>query len=87
MDLEKVEVVGNAAGTGARMCLASGKSKENAEALSRFVGYLELGVDPDFQSTFLNSHIIPYADLDEFPETSQLLRDFGNYPENPPPKF
>lgn len=87
VDLEKVEVVGNAAGTGARMCLASDKSKDEAEEISKFVNYLELGVDPDFQSTFLNSHIIPYADLDEFPETSQLLRDLGHYPENPPPKF
>ena len=87
VDLEKVEVVGNAAGTGARMCLTSGQSKVNAEDISKFVNYLELGVDPDFQGTFLNSHIIPYADLDEFPETSQLLKDLGHYPETPPPKF
>lgn len=87
MDLEKVVIVGNAAGTGARMCLVSEEAKKLVEEISKKIGYLELGIDPDFQKTFLNSHIIPYADLDEFPETSKILRQYDNYPDSPPPKF
>lgn len=87
IDLEKIQVIGNAAGTGARMCLVSDCAKENAENLSKTTKYLELGIDEDFQRIFLNSNIIPYADLDEFPEMSSLLKRYGNYPENPPPKF
>ncbi|HMF30942.1 MAG TPA: ASKHA domain-containing protein [Candidatus Lokiarchaeia archaeon] len=87
IDLNKIIVVGNAAGTGARMCLVSEKAEILAEQLSKTVQYLELGIDPDFQKVFLNSNIIPYADLDEFPEMSQKLKELGKYPENPPPKF
>ena len=87
IDLDKIVVVGNAAGTGARMCLVSKKAKEIAENISEKVSYLELGIDPDFQKIFLNSHILPYADLDEFPEISKILKDHGNYPAVPPPKF
>lgn len=87
IDLEKVFVVGNAAGTGARMCLVSEEAKRIVREISKNIGYLELGIDPDFQKTFLNSHIIPYADLDEFPETSKILKQHRNYPATPPPKF
>jgi uncharacterized 2Fe-2S/4Fe-4S cluster protein (DUF4445 family) len=87
IDLEKVIIVGNAAGTGARMCLVSEEAKNLVEELSRKIGYIEIGNDPDFQKIFLNSNIIPYADLDEFPEISKILRQHGNYPEEPPPKF
>ncbi|OLS15562.1 MAG: ferredoxin [Promethearchaeota archaeon CR_4] len=87
IDLDKIVFVGNAAGTGARMCLVSESEKVLAEEMSKFTQYLELGIDPDFQKVFLNSNIIPYADLDEFPEMSQVLKDAGNYPEVPPPKF
>ena len=87
IDLEKIIIVGNAAGTGARMCLVSEEAKRIANEISKKIDYLELGIDPDFQKTFLNSHIVPYADLDEFPETSKILKQYGNYPAIPPPKF
>jgi len=87
IDLDKIIAVGNAAGTGARMCLVSKEAKESSNKISEKVTYLELGIDPDFQKIFLNSHIIPYADLDEFPQTSKILKDHNNYPTIPPPKF
>ena len=69
------------------MCLVSEEAKRIVKEISKKIGYLELGIDPDFQKTFLNSHILPYADLDEFPETSKILKQHGNYPATPPPKF
>ncbi|TFG20343.1 MAG: DUF4445 domain-containing protein [Promethearchaeota archaeon] len=87
IDLDRIEVIGNAAGTGARMCLVSKNAKKKTLNLSKLAEYVELGVDPDFQNIFLNSNIIPYADLDEFPEMSKFLKKTGNYPEIPPPKF
>ncbi len=85
--LDKIIVVGNAAGTGARMCLVSETAKALAEKISKTTQYLELGIDEDFQKVFLNSNLIPYADLDEFPEISKILKESGNYPDVPPPKF
>ncbi len=87
IDLDKITVIGNAAGTGSRMALVSNATKEISEEISKKVQYLEIGNDKDFQSIFLNSHIIPYADLSEFPEVSNLLKKFHNYPTTQPPKF
>ncbi len=86
-DINKIQVIGNAAGTGSRIALVSDREKTTSERISEKVEYLEIGNDKNFQNTFLNSHIIPYADLTEFPETSNLLKKNNNYPKIPPPKF
>lgn len=51
--------IGNAAGTGARMALISGRARETCEKISRNVEYIELGVHPDFQSIFIRSLNFP----------------------------
>ena len=85
--LEKVKVVGNAAGTGARMTLVSKTARKTAEEISKKVKYIELANDPNFQNELMNSYYIPYADLSRYPETSLLLRKLGKYPKKPIPKF
>jgi len=85
--LEKVNVVGNAAGTGARMALVSKTVRETAEEISEKVRYIELANDPDFRKELMNSYYIPYADLSRYPRTSHLLRKLGRYPKKPVPKF
>lgn len=83
--LKKVKVVGNAAGTGARMVLASKKARSQAEEVSREIKYVELATESDFQADFCNSLCMPYADLSRYPETSKLLKELGRYPTKPPP--
>lgn len=83
--LEKVKVVGNAAGTGARMALVSKMARNQAEEISRRIRYVDLATEPDFQTEFCNSLSIPYADLSRYPETSEMLRELGRYPKKPPP--
>ena len=51
--------IGNAAGTGARMALISGRARETCETISGNVEYIELGVHPDFQSVFIRSLDFP----------------------------
>jgi uncharacterized 2Fe-2S/4Fe-4S cluster protein (DUF4445 family) len=51
--------VGNAAGTGARMALISGRAREMCAEISKNVEYVELGVHPDFQSVFIRSLNFP----------------------------
>ena len=48
VDLNKIKAVGNAAGTGARMMLASQSSRAKADALAKRIEYLELTIYPDF---------------------------------------
>jgi len=83
--LKKVRVVGNAAGTGARMALVSKTAREIAEEISRKVKYVELANDPNFQNELMNSSFMPYADLSKYPETSKLLKKLGRYPKKLPP--
>ena len=46
--LDRIKIIGNAAGTGARMMLVSSLSRTRAEELAKQIEYLELTVYPDF---------------------------------------
>jgi len=56
---EKALFVGNAAVSGARLALISRKERAEAERVSNIVQYLELSVDPDFESEFISSIKFP----------------------------
>jgi uncharacterized 2Fe-2S/4Fe-4S cluster protein (DUF4445 family) len=76
--LEKVEFVGNLAGTGARMSLISKEMREKTELISERVNYLELAIDKIFQDEYLNSFYFPHANLNKYPLTVELLRRIGH---------
>ncbi len=65
--IERIEFVGNAAGSGARMCLRSTRMRDLAEKLSRKVEYVELAAEKDFQSEFAQAMFLPHRDLSRFP--------------------
>lgn len=46
--LERIRTIGNAAGTGARMMVASTRVRAQAEQLAKTIEYLELTIFPDF---------------------------------------
>ncbi len=56
---ERIRVVGNAAGAGARMMLASGEARQRAERLARRIEYLELTVCPSFTRLFVEGTRMP----------------------------
>lgn len=66
ISLEKVQLVGNTAVTGAKMALVSKEARKNAETLSRNVRYLELTVDSGFNKEFAKAMFIPHKDLERF---------------------
>ena len=53
LPLERIEQVGNAAGVGVRMALASAALRDRARSLAGGCRYLELGSLPDFQRIFM----------------------------------
>ncbi len=71
---ERVTLVGNAAISGAKMALVSKEVRDEAERLSRWVRYLELGADPDFVSEFTSAMFFPHKDLDRFPSLRSTLK-------------
>ncbi len=73
--IERIKFIGNAAGTGARMCLISREEREYAEYIVKNkIKYFELAADPEFQIEYINSTFLPYRDLSKYPITANLLR-------------
>jgi uncharacterized 2Fe-2S/4Fe-4S cluster protein (DUF4445 family) len=59
LPVERVEFVGNSAGTGAKMALLNRRARETAERISGSVEYVELAARPDFQETFAEAMLFP----------------------------
>jgi uncharacterized 2Fe-2S/4Fe-4S cluster protein (DUF4445 family) len=59
LPVQRFSQVGNAAGTGARMVLASETQRQRAETLGRRIQYIELGGNPNFQGWFSQSLKLP----------------------------
>ncbi|MFH1732501.1 MAG: ASKHA domain-containing protein [Planctomycetota bacterium] len=55
----KVEFIGNAAGTGAKMVLAGKRCRAEAEVIARETEYIELAGRPDFQMEFAAAMMFP----------------------------
>ena len=71
--LERVQFVGNTAGSGARMALLSDEAREKAYEIAKRVEYVELGADPNFQNEFLRATYLPHREMERFPNVSQIL--------------
>jgi len=71
-DLKNVIAVGNAAGDGARMALINKDKRKEANKESQGIEYVELTVDPDFQTEFMHAMHFPHM-KDDFPHLKQLL--------------
>jgi uncharacterized 2Fe-2S/4Fe-4S cluster protein (DUF4445 family) len=55
MEVDDIEVVGNAAGAGAVLALLDENCFERARTIARTVQVFDLSAHPDFQNTFINS--------------------------------
>jgi uncharacterized 2Fe-2S/4Fe-4S cluster protein (DUF4445 family) len=69
--VERIKFIGNAAGSGARMCLRSAKMRRVAEQLSRRIRYVELAAEKDFQTEFAMAMFLPHRDVSRFPRASR----------------
>jgi len=68
--VDRIKFIGNAAGSGARMCLKSVKMRDLADKLSTKVEYVELASEKEFQKEFAMAMFLPHRDLSRFPNTS-----------------
>ena len=71
--LPKIEQVGNAAGTGARMALISRSAREEAKDIRRRVRYVELALQPEYNQAYMDALLFPHRDLRLFPDTVRKL--------------
>ena len=73
-DLEKVYAVGNAAGDGARMALLNRAKRQEADEKARFVEFMEIAVEPEFEKEFMMAMHIPHM-KDRFPNLKRVLEE------------
>jgi uncharacterized 2Fe-2S/4Fe-4S cluster protein (DUF4445 family) len=71
-DLDKVVAVGNAAGDGARIALLNQKMREEANEVAKKIRYVELTIDPDFQTEFMRAMYFPHM-KDKFSNVNHIL--------------
>jgi len=73
-EIDKVYAVGNAAGDGARMALLNRDKRREADEKARFVEFMEIAVEPEFEKEFMMAMHIPHM-KDKFPNLKKLLEE------------
>ncbi len=72
--VDRVYAVGNAAGDGARMALLNVDKRREARERARWVEFVEIAVEPDFEKEFMQAMHIPHM-KDPFPNLKTLLKE------------
>jgi uncharacterized 2Fe-2S/4Fe-4S cluster protein (DUF4445 family) len=70
--LDKVKAVGNAAGTGARMCLLNRGYRREIEETVRRIDKIETALEPKFQEHFVAAMALPNK-VDSFPNLARVV--------------
>jgi len=72
--IDKVVVVGNAAGDGARMTLLNKGKRTEADERARWVEFVEIATEPTFEKEFMQAMHVPHM-KDKFPNLKALLEE------------
>ena len=75
--LDKVRMVGNAAGAGARAALISKKARVKADFIAKHVSYVELTMVPEFKEEFMAAMHFPHSDAERFPSLKGYFEPQG----------
>ncbi len=67
LPLDRVQFVGNTAGSGARLALLSRTEREAMGSIARRIQHLPLAGDPRFPKEFASSLFLPHRDASKFP--------------------
>jgi len=67
LPLDRIQFVGNTAGSGARLALLSSVEREAMRRLARRIRHMPLAGDPRFSAVFASSLFLPHRDASRFP--------------------
>ena len=73
--LERVKSVGNAAGSGAQQALLSREKRKDAMNIAEKADYIELTIDPNFQSEYISAMYFPHSDINRFPSMKKICKN------------
>ncbi|TRO61052.1 DUF4445 domain-containing protein [Candidatus Bathyarchaeota archaeon] len=71
--LQRIQFVGNTAGSGARMTLISNPTRKLVERIIKKIDYIELGANPNFQKEFISSMDLPNVNKKLFPTIMKTI--------------
>ncbi|WP_066635490.1 ASKHA domain-containing protein [Desulfolucanica intricata] len=74
---EKIKLLGNSSGEGARLALLSNKKRLEAEEIAARITYFELNANDSFFSRFVGSRFLPHTNLDYYPTVKAKLIERG----------
>ncbi len=72
--IDKVYAVGNAAGDGSRMALLNRGKRTEADERARWVEFVEIAVEPEFEREFMQAMHIPHM-KDRFPGLKAMMEE------------
>ena len=72
--LDRVQFVGNTAGSGARLALVSTREREAMRTLAGRIRHMPLAGDPRFPREFASSLFLPHRDASRFPSVTPRTR-------------
>ncbi len=75
-DIDKVYAVGNAAGDGARMALLNVNKRKEARQRARWLRFVEIAVEPEFEREFMMAMHIPHM-KEKFTNLKNMLEKRG----------
>ncbi|MFX1558464.1 MAG: ASKHA domain-containing protein [Promethearchaeota archaeon] len=74
---EKIFQIGNAAGTGAQICLLNRTLRTKAQNLLKNIKYVEIALEQNFQKEYAQAMYFPHLNLEYFPS----LKEYQNIPK------
>jgi uncharacterized 2Fe-2S/4Fe-4S cluster protein (DUF4445 family) len=74
--LNRIEFVGNTAGSGACLALINKDVRREAEDVVKMIKYVELAAEPNFQTVYFNSLNLPNENIGEFPTVQNLISKY-----------
>jgi len=73
VNANKVRIVGNTAGSGARVLLKNIKWRTKAEKIAKNINYVELAAEPEFSKIFVSTTYFPSGYIEDYPRTIRKL--------------
>ncbi len=71
--IDKIELVGNTAGSGSRILLKDRDERRNLENFSKKIVHINLAKEKDFHQIFINSTYLPSGYLEDYPNVIRNL--------------
>ncbi|KXB07165.1 hypothetical protein AKJ52_00820 [candidate division MSBL1 archaeon SCGC-AAA382C18] len=72
-ELDKVEPIGNAAGTGSKLALMSVEKMKEAEKIPEKVKFLEIAGTEEFRENYMDALYFPHKQLDLYPDVKEKI--------------